>query len=115
METKNEILDLSFELALNIIDFVEELESKRKFVITHQLLKCGTSIGANIFEAQSAESKADFIHKLKISDKEAKETQYWLLLCEKSVHYPFRENLKSQLLSIQKLLSKIISTSKKYQ
>ena len=115
METKNEILDLSFEFALNIIDFVEELESKRKFVIAHQLLKCGTSIGANIFEAQSAESKADFIHKLKISDKEAKETQYWLLLCEKSVHYAFRENLKSQLLSIQKLLSKIISTSKKYQ
>ena len=115
METKNEILDLSFEFALNIIDFAEELESKRKFVIAHQLLKCGTSIGANIFEAQSAESKADFIHKLKISDKEAKETQYWLLLCEKCVHYPFRENLKSQLLSIQKLLSKIISTSKKYQ
>ena len=115
METKNEILDLSFEFALNIIDFVEELESKRKFVIAHQLLKCGTSIGANIFEAQSAESKADFIHKLKISDNEAKETQYWLLLCEKSVHYSFRENLKSQLLSIQKLLSKIISTSKKYQ
>ena len=86
METKNEILDLSFEFALNIIDFVEELESKRKFVIAHQLWKCGTSIGANILEPQSAESKADFIHKLKISDKEAKETQYWLLLCEKSVH-----------------------------
>ena len=45
METKNEILDLSFEFALNIIDFAEELESKRKFVIAHQLLKCGTSIG----------------------------------------------------------------------
>jgi len=115
MEIKNEILDLSFEFALNIIDFVEELESKKKFVIANQLLKSGTSIGANIFEAQSAESKADFIHKLKISDKEAKETQYWLLLCEKSVYYPFRENLKVQLLSIQKLLSKIISTSKKYQ
>lgn len=115
METKNEILDLSFEFALNIIDFVEELESKKKFIIANQLLKSGTSIGANIFEAQSAESKADFIHKLKISDKEAKETQYWLLLCEKSVHLPFRENLKVQLLSIQKLLSKIISTSKKYQ
>ncbi len=94
METKNEILDLSFEFALNIIDFVEELENKRKFVIADQLLKCGTSIGANIFEAQSAESKADFIHKLKISDKEAKEDKHPLLLCEKSVHYPFRENSK---------------------
>ena len=73
METKNEILDLSFEFALNIINFVEELEGKKKFVVANQLLKSGTSIGANIFEAQSAESKADFIHKLKISDKEAKE------------------------------------------
>lgn len=48
-------------------------------------MKAGTSIGANVFEAQSAESRAGFIHKLKIADKEAKETEYWLLLCEKLV------------------------------
>ena len=115
MTTKNEILEVSFEFALNVIEFVEELESKKKFVIAHQLLKSGTSIGANIFEAQSSESRADFIHKLKIADKESKETEYWLLLCEKSKHYPFDEKLKAQLLSIQKLLSKIISSAKKNQ
>ena len=82
-------------------------------MIANQLLKSGTSIGANIFEAQSSESRADFIHKLKIADKEAKETEYWLILCEKSESYPFNKNLKLELLSIQKLLSKIISSSKK--
>lgn len=82
MENKNEILDLGIRFSLKIIEFTELLESQRKFVIANQLLKCGTSIGANIFEAQSAESRNDFIHKLKISDKEAKETEYWLLLCE---------------------------------
>lgn len=113
MEKRNEILDLGIEFSLKIIEFSELLESNRKFVIANQLMKCGTSIGANIFEAQSAESKNDFIHKLKISDKEAKETEYWLLLCELAQSYPFDPELKSRLLSIQKLLSKIISTSKR--
>jgi four helix bundle protein len=55
---------------------------KRKFIISNQLLKAGTSIGANIFEAQYAESRIDFIHKMKIAQKEANETLYWLILCE---------------------------------
>jgi four helix bundle protein len=109
---KNEVLELSFEFALNIIEFSEELEENRKYVISRQLLKSGTSIGANIREAQSAESKVDFIHKLKISAKEAEETEYWLLLCQKAKNYPDTEELLLKLLSIKKLLSKIISTSK---
>lgn len=67
-----------------------------KNVIANQLLKSGTSIGANIFEAQSSESRADFIHKMKIADKEAKETEYWLLLCENSENYNFDSSLKLQ-------------------
>ena len=113
MEKRNEILELSIQFALDIIEFTEILENKRKFVIANQLLKSGTSIGANVFESQSAESRVDFIHKLKIADKEAKESEYWLLLCEKSPSCPFNQELKVKLLSIQKLLSKIISTSKK--
>ncbi len=113
MEKRNEVLELSIQFSLEIIVFAEQLESMRKYVIANQLLKSGTSVGANIFEAQSSESRADFIHKLKIADKEAKETEYWLILCEKSESYPFNENLKLRLLSIQKLLSKIISSSKK--
>ena len=113
MEKRNEILELSFEFAVKVIEFAELLEGKRKYVIARQLLKSGTSIGANIREAQSCESKADFIHKLKISQKEAEETEYWLLLCAKATTYPKPPAImNSQLLSIQKLLSKIIATTR---
>ena len=85
---ENLIVKLSFDFSLLIIEFAESLEQKRKFVISNQLLKSGTSIGANIWEAQNAESKADFIHKMKISAKECEETKYWLLLCKHSAQYP---------------------------
>ncbi|ADR21531.1 hypothetical protein MATR_08400 [Marivirga tractuosa] len=114
MKKRNEVLELSFEFALQIINYSELLEERRKYVIARQLLKAGTSIGANIREAQSCESKADFIHKLKISHKESEETDYWLLLCEKAASYPNPNvEMKAMLLSIQKLLTKIISTSRK--
>ena len=114
MEIKrNEILELSFEFALEIISYCELLEAQRKYVIARQLLKSGTSIGANVREAQSPHSRADFISKLVISAKEADETEYWLLLCEKSQNYPNPEGLLNKILSIKKLLSKIISSSKK--
>jgi four helix bundle protein len=74
----NIIVSKSFDFALQIIEFAELLESKRKFILANQILKSGTSIGANIREAQNAESKADFIHKMKIAAKEADETEYWL-------------------------------------
>ena len=108
----NLIVSLTIEFALSIIEYTELLEEKKKYVIAKQLLKSGTSIGANTREAQNAESKADFIHKLKIAAKEADETEYWLILCEKSKNYPKNEELRVKLLSIIKILSKIISTSK---
>ncbi len=114
MEKKNVILDKSFEFALAVIEFSELLDSQSKYVISRQLLKSGTSIGANVREAQGAESKADFIHKLKIAAKEAEETHYWLLLCKHSKSYPCNEALFPQLLEIQKLLSAIISSSKSH-
>lgn len=82
-------------------------------MVGHQLLKSGTSIGANIREAQNAESKADFIHKMKIAAKEADETKYWLELTKHSENYPFEEILLIQINEIVKILSKIIATSKK--
>jgi four helix bundle protein len=112
-DKENMIVNLTFEFALDIMDFAEELETKKKFVFSHQLLKAGTSIGANVNEAQNAESKADFIHKLKISAKEADEVAYFLKLCKESKHYPFRQELLDKLEVIIKILSKIISTSKK--
>jgi len=109
---KNIILDLSFEFALDIIKFSEEMEDRKKYIISRQILKSGTSIGANVREAQSCESKPDFIHKLKIAAKEAEETEYWLLLCKHSENYPDTGFLLDKLISIQKLLSKIISSAK---
>jgi len=75
---QNLILKLSFDFALLIITFFERLDSEKKYVIARQLLKSGTSVGANALEAQNGESKADFIHKFKIAAKEAEETRYWL-------------------------------------
>ena len=112
-EKGNVIVEKSFEFALLIIEFTELLESKRKFVIANQLLKSGTSIGANIREAQNAESKADFIHKMKIAGKEADETEYWLLLCKFSKTHPFDESILNDLSEIKKILNKIIASSKK--
>ncbi|OIP05493.1 MAG: four helix bundle protein [Bacteroidetes bacterium CG2_30_32_10] len=113
MEKKNIILDKSLEFALEIIKYSELLEEHKKYVIARQILKSGTSIGANISEAQSSESKADFIHKLKIAAKEAQETEYWLMLCNKLNCYPPNHLLPIKLEEIQKLFSSIISSAKK--
>ena len=109
---KNTIVELSFEFALEIIEFSELLESLKKIVIARQLLKSGTSIGANVREAQSAESRADFVHKIKIAAKEAEETEYWLLLCQQAKNYPNCESLLQKINIICKIISKIISSTK---
>jgi four helix bundle protein len=112
MEQKdNPILNLTIDFSIAVISFVEQLEEKRKFVVANQLLKSGTSIGANVHEAQNAESKLDFIHKLKIAHKEADETMYWLTIFEKSNSYP-TSDLKDKLQIIIKILSKIIASTK---
>ncbi|MBI2279696.1 MAG: four helix bundle protein [Bacteroidetes bacterium] len=114
MELKeNVIVTKTINFSLLIIEFCEELESKRKFVVANQLLRSGTSIGANVHEAQNAESKADFIHKIKIAAKELEETKYWLILCKKAKNYPFNEALENQIKEIGLIIYKILSTSKK--
>jgi four helix bundle protein len=110
---KNPILKLTFDFSLLIIEYCEKLETEKKYVLARQLLKSGTSIGANSMEAQNAESKADFIHKIKISAKEADETQYWLMLCDYSKNYPDCKLLLGKLEEIQRVVNKILSTSKK--
>ena len=113
MENKeNIIVTLTFNFALQIIKYCEGLQESKKFVISNQLLKSGTSIGANIREAQNAESKADFIHKFKISAKEIEETIYWLELCKFSDNYPKVDDLIEQVNDISRIVNKIIITSK---
>ena len=111
-DRENLIVNLTFQFALQIIEFTEELEVVKKYVIAKQIIKSGTSIGANVREAQNAESKNDFIHKLKIAAKEADETEYFLQLCKFAKTYPFDQSLDDKLQSIIKVLSKIISSSK---
>ena len=111
-DKQNLIVEKSIHFSTEVIKYCELLESKRKYVIARQLLRSATSIGANIFEAQNAESRNDFIHKMKIAAKEASETLYWFLLCERSDGYCFEERLKNELNEVIKILSKIISTSK---
>jgi four helix bundle protein len=109
----NIIVEKSVDFSVEIIKFCEILETRRKFAVANQLLRSGTSIGANIFEAQHAESRADFIHKMKIASKEANETFYWLILCEKSSSYPESCHLKNLVEELMKILSRIIFSSKK--
>lgn len=108
----NLIVRLSFEFSLDVIEYCESLEEKRKYVLANQLLKSGTSIGANIREAQNAESKADFVHKFKIAAKEVEETEYWLDLCTHAAKYPTPYGLSTKLESIKNIVNKIIITSK---
>jgi four helix bundle protein len=108
----NLIIQLTFQFALEVIAFTEKLEQERKYNLANQLFRSGTSIGANVREAQGCESKADFIHKMKIAYKEAEETQYWLELCLQSDNYPNPNALLASLASIQRVLGKIISSVK---
>ncbi|MCF1423205.1 four helix bundle protein [Mangrovimonas futianensis] len=107
------MLEVTFQLALEVVAYSECLEEHKKYVIARQILRSGTSIGANAREAQGAESKADFIHKLKIAYKEAEELTYWLDLSTYSKNYPDPTKPLIDLLeSSKKLLGRIISTSK---
>ena len=74
----NIIKDKSFKFAVRIVNFHKILIERKEYVMSKQILRSGTSIGANIREAQNAQSDADFIHKLSISQKETDETLYWL-------------------------------------
>ncbi|WP_298474911.1 four helix bundle protein [uncultured Maribacter sp.] len=113
-DKENLIVKLTFELALEVVSFSEQIRANNRFEMASQIFRSGTSIGANIREAQNAESKRDFIHKFKISAKEADELMFWLEICESSDFYPNPgENLMKNLNSSILIISKIISTSKK--
>jgi four helix bundle protein len=112
-EKPNLIVDLTFNFSLKIIAFTELLEAKRKFNMANQLFKSGTSVGANVSEAQGAESKDDFRHKCKIAYKEAEETEYWLKLCKHAENYPFEQDMLDDVQAIIRVLGKIISSTKK--
>lgn len=112
MKSENKILELSFEFAITIIELYKQLLSKKEFILSKQLLRSGTSIGANVEEAIAAQSRKDFISKMSIASKEARETRYWLRLLNKSklVDLNYRPYLES-IEHIINILTKIVKTT----
>ena len=112
MKTENKIVDMSFDFALEIISLYKILIEKKEFILSKQLLRSGTSIGANVEEAIAAQSRKDFIHKMSIASKESRETRYWLRLLDRSklveTDYATALNNAEHILNI---LTKIVKTT----
>ena len=108
----NVIKEKSFSFALDIINLYKELITQKEYIISKQLLRSGTSIGANVFESTAAQSRKDFLSKLSIATKEAHETKYWLLLLDKSqiVKIDYSQMLL-KIDEIIKILTSIVKTT----
>lgn len=116
--TEKTIKFKSFAFAIRIVKLFQFLtESKKEYVLSKQLLRSGTAIGALVREAEHGESKADFIHKMAIAQKEANETEYWIELLFQSNYIDEVQYLSifKDCEEIRKMLASIIVTSKKNQ
>lgn len=114
MEKENIIKAKTYKFALNTIKLFKELQGEKEFVLSKQLLRAATSIGANVEEGVQAQSKSDFIHKFSIAQKEAFEVHYWLRLLNDS-HYLTQNQstpLMEECIEIQKIITAILKTSK---
>lgn len=106
----------SFAFAVRVVNLYKHLcAEKREFVLSKQLLRAGTAVGALVREAEQAESKADFIHKLAIALKEANETQYWLELLHgtKYLEPASFSSIQKDVVELLKLLTSIINSTKR--
>ena len=111
----NVVKEKSFNFAVRVVNLSKYLiEQKREFVLSKQILRAGTAIGALVRESEHAESKADFIHKLSVALKEANEADYWLDLLHttKYLEEKQHQSLKTDLIELLKLLTAILKTSK---
>jgi len=112
---KNVLKDKSFQFAVRVVNLYQYLCVKKKeFVLSKQLLRSGTSVGAMVREAEHAESKLDFIHKLAIAQKEINESIYWLELLKETDYLTLDEfdSLNKDTIDIIKLITSIIKTTK---
>lgn len=109
------IKERTFEFALKILLICRELQNQKEYVLSKQLLRSGTSIGANLSEAEAGQSKADFIAKMSISSKEARETLYWIQLLKASKLYSIDfDNIEKEAISIVNIITKIVKTSQNF-
>ena len=105
----------SFQFAVRVVKLCKYLrEEQKEFIMTKQLLRSGTSIGANIAEAQQAQSGSDFVHKMSIALKEASETNYWIRLLHATdyLNEKAMDSILQDCLELEKMLTAIIKTSK---
>ena len=111
---ENKLIEVSLNFSVKIIELVKELKEKRETIISNQIGRSGTSIGANIHEAQYAHSKKDFISKLEIALKESSETSYWLQLLLKTnqISEPQFKELECLCANIRVMLIKSCKTAK---
>jgi four helix bundle protein len=112
MKAENQILEMSFNFSIKVISLYKELIKHNEYVLSKQLLRSATSIGANVEEGNAAQSKKEFISKMSIASKEARETRYWLKLLDKSrqVNIDYSQYLNS-VEHIINVLTKIVKTS----
>jgi four helix bundle protein len=111
MQKENLIKEKTFNFALSIIELYKICKSQNEFILSKQLLRSGTSIGANVQEALAGYSERDFLHKMSIASKEARETQYWIDLLSKSDLVKFEEvTYKNEIQSIVNILTSIVKT-----
>jgi len=116
MKKEQGIVDLSFDFAVRIVNVYKFLtQTKREYILSKQLLRSGTSIGANVQEAQAAQTRKDIIAKMSIASKEARETHYWIELLIRTDYLNKQErhveSLVSDIVSLKRLLSAIVKTS----
>jgi len=112
--SEKKIDERTFDFALLVVDAYRFLLQKREFVLSKQFLRAGTSIGANVVESQAAQSRNDFLSKMSIASKEARETMYWIRLLKKAGYldgYSKTEQLLSEISSIIKILTSIVKTT----
>ena len=113
---QNDLERRTFDFAVRIVNLKDDLiENKKEFELSRQILKSGTSIGANVAEAQQAQSRADFASKMNIALKEAAETKFWLKLLNATNKFTDREldSILQECIEIEKILYSIVRTSKK--
>ena len=111
----NIIVEKSFEFAVRIVNLYKYLvEQKKEYVLSKQLLRSGTGIGANVSEAQQAQSRPDFLSKMNIALKEASESEYWIRLLERTEYltYEQADSVKRDCEEVKRLLHAIVKSTK---
>ena len=113
MKSENRILDLTYAFALRVVALCRSLRERKEYDLSSQLWRAGTSIGANVEEAQAGQSRADFLSKMSIAAKEARETRYWLHLTKdaKILDHELLSPLLADLEEILNILTSIVKTT----